>query len=130
MTYEGMALKCRAVTAAVHRAQKDCELRLQQPRPTAEDVCGQTENAEYARKMLQEVGGLEIAAMTGAIMHAKEVCSCSSLKLILSCIPATLPLCFVLRCIVARHSVVPHCVDRTCPYTDTCPTLMPRGHAV
>jgi hypothetical protein len=68
-----MARKRGAVAAAVQRAQKDCKLCLQLPEPSADDASALRENAEYARTMLMEVGGLEIAAMAGAMMHAKEV---------------------------------------------------------
>ena len=77
MDEEGLARKRAAVTAAVTRAQssRQRDLGLEY---NAADGCYVAPEApaasrEYARAMLAEVGGLEIAAMAGAIMHAKEV---------------------------------------------------------
>lgn len=74
---EGLAHKRNAVSAAVRRAQEACKLALASLQGSADDEQSTrghvADNAEYAKAMLREVGGFEIAAMAGAIMHAKEV---------------------------------------------------------
>ena len=75
----GLGHKRTAVMSAVQRAKGSCKHSLKVPDSSAENS-GACKNYEYARALLQEVGGIEIAAMAGAFMHAKKVrttCSAS-----------------------------------------------------
>lgn len=79
----GLAEKVRVVQAAVDRAHKarpppaDLSQRAL-PRPGADAAEGEAAAAaavprEFAEAMLEEVGGLELAAIAGAIVAARDV---------------------------------------------------------